>query len=308
MADVWEVKHYIEETGATIGQAAAHFGMPYVTLRYRARKAGIKLPAYGRRAAPLDCEECGKTFFRSKAHINDRVFCSVACWSAASRPALVCRGCKAPFQRDPLQPNRQYCTWACFKASRHVASQCVVCDVVFDSYLSTITKREQRRSSACCSQACRNVYTSILLGGDGTWVPGGRYNPKRRRGSRWGKARRQYLNRVNFTCEGCRAEAVEVHHLVPVAMGGDLYDSDNLMAVCKACHEHMHWQIDSGSFDWELMDALHAANLHEVVQLRKRILYYRPYKNRRQATWPQVDTPGVQTSLEGFLDRLRNTV
>jgi predicted HNH restriction endonuclease len=39
-----------------------------------------------------------------------------------------------------------------------------------------------------------------------------------------------------------------VHHLRPIAGGGDLVDFDNLMAVCAGCHENMHWQLREGYF------------------------------------------------------------
>lgn len=56
---------------------------------------------------------------------------------------------------------------------------------------------------------------------------------------------------VGGECEGCEGgPAIEVHHLRPRAMGGDLYAFDNLMAVCKDCHENMHIQLREGKF-WD---------------------------------------------------------
>ena len=164
------------------------------------------------------------------------------------RRALTCRGCAQDFPRNPRQPKRQYCTWECFKSSRHVSLICAVCETPFDSYLSEARKREARGHVACCSRACRNVRTSLVLGGDGTWAVGGRYGkPNQRPG--WTKLRRAYLKAVRGQCEGCGGCAAEVHHLQPLARGGELLEWSNLVAVCKGCHENMHAQLRAGAFD-----------------------------------------------------------
>lgn len=35
--------------------------------------------------------------------------------------------------------------------------------------------------------------------------------------------------------DGCEGEAVEVHHLVPIELGGS-NDDENLMSLCWSCH------------------------------------------------------------------------
>jgi 5-methylcytosine-specific restriction endonuclease McrA len=173
------------------------------------------------------------------------------------RRPIVCRGCGETFARMPEQPKRQYCTWDCFKRSRHVTLTCTVCSRAFDSYASEARKRTERGHVVCCSRACRNVHTSKLLGGAGTWVPGGRHAPSRRPSGIWRKARTEYLRGVGGMCEGCGERAIEVHHLHPVAAGGDLTSFDNLMAVCRDCHENMHTQIRAGAF-WCSFEAVGA--------------------------------------------------
>lgn len=164
------------------------------------------------------------------------------------RRPITCRGCGSSFARMPVQPRRQYCTWDCFKRSRHVTLVCSVCAAPFDSYKSEERKRQDRGHAACCSRACRNIFTSRLLGGDGTWVEGGRYDkPNQRPG--WAKTRRMYMRSVGGACEGCGASAIEVHHLRPLARGGELLDFDNLMAVCGVCHKGMHAALRAGLFD-----------------------------------------------------------
>lgn len=185
-----------------------------------------------------------------------RVFCDRECRKAFHRPPVACDGCGEPFLRCPQNPSKRYCSWECFKASRHVVLTCQVCGDDFDSYLSEQRKRDDRGHVPCCSRACRNVYTSLLLGGDGTWVEGGRYNPKRQRGHVWRVARKRYLDSVGWRCEPCgAAPATQVHHLHPTAAGGDLLDPDNLCAVCDDCHDNMHAQLRAGAF-WCSFDGM----------------------------------------------------
>lgn len=198
--------------------------------------------------AEVVCLQCRKVFHRPPSHIKERVFCGVSCRKDYFRQELLCPGCGATFHRDPRQPNRVYCTWECYKASRHQTVYCTVCQQPFDSYLSEVRKRSDRGHFPCCSRSCRNTLTSLLLGGNGYWVEGGKYEASRGRGYDWRVVRGKYLASVKYLCEGCEgALAVEVHHLHPVAGGGDLYAFDNLMAVCKDCHKIMHEQLRGGA-------------------------------------------------------------
>jgi|GEM_PF-6521888 len=198
----------------------------------------------------VKCCHCATIVWRSPSQLSASTFCSRVCRKSASRPDVQCRGCSATFARNPKEPLRQYCTWECFKASRHVVTTCQVCGVGFDSYVSEQAKRTERNHITCCSRACRNVYTSLLLGGDGTWSSD-RRSAKRRRGHQWRLTRAAYLKTVGPTCEGCSgAPITEVHHLHPVAGGGEPYSFDNLMAVCKPCHDLMHEQLRRGVF-WD---------------------------------------------------------
>lgn len=232
------------------------------------------------------CEVCGKTFDRRPSVVFDRTFCSRQrfgkstrtrpkkictickhqyvnknekhcsreCYMQSKRGLKTCRGCGALMVRDLNTSGKQYCTWDCFKKSRHVVLQCHVCGNSFESYLSEAKKREARGHKPCCSASCRNTYTSILLGGDGSWVVGGRYiKPGRSPRPGWRKIREAYMRSVGGRCEGCETEpAINVHHLHPIASGGELLDFDNLMAVCKSCHDNMHEQLRSGAFDCSL--------------------------------------------------------
>ena len=139
-----------------------------------------------------------------------------------------------------------------------------MCKITFDSYLSESRRRKVNGGVACCSRACRNVHTSLLLGGDGSWVAGGAYEKKPSRPG-WRKTRLEYLKSVGQTCEGCgdQTTVINVHHLHPTSDGGSLHSFDNLMAVCRDCHQNMHAQLREGAFDcyfeaveWEARHAI----------------------------------------------------
>lgn len=61
---------------------------------------------------------------------------------------------------------------------------------------------------------------------------------------KWVKCRKQYLS-SNIWCEECLKEgkhvpAVLVHHIKRIVDGGDIFDKDNLMALCDRCHREKH--------------------------------------------------------------------
>lgn len=41
-------------------------------------------------------------------------------------------------------------------------------------------------------------------------------------------------------CGGCQGRSVDVHERTPRSAGGSLFDPDNLLAVCRACHRWIH--------------------------------------------------------------------
>jgi 5-methylcytosine-specific restriction endonuclease McrA len=62
-------------------------------------------------------------------------------------------------------------------------------------------------------------------------------------GSRWPAARKAARRRDGDTCVyaatgGCRGR-LEVHHIVPVRLGGAPYDLDNLVTACRAHHSRL---------------------------------------------------------------------
>jgi 5-methylcytosine-specific restriction enzyme A len=57
--------------------------------------------------------------------------------------------------------------------------------------------------------------------------------------SDWSKLRKQFL-RQHPICAKCGRPAYIAHHIVPIDEGGKRLDDDNLMAMCRNCHEKHH--------------------------------------------------------------------
>lgn len=63
-------------------------------------------------------------------------------------------------------------------------------------------------------------------------------NDRRRPSSAaWRRAREAALQRDGYRCVQCGHAAEEVDHIVPRAMGGSVYDLNNLQSMCKPCHK-----------------------------------------------------------------------
>nr|DAG51093.1 MAG TPA: HNH endonuclease [Caudoviricetes sp.] len=59
--------------------------------------------------------------------------------------------------------------------------------------------------------------------------------------SRWRKLRAKILSRDHNLCQMCLKVgiyevATEVDHIKPTALGGDMFDPNNLQSLCKSCH------------------------------------------------------------------------
>lgn len=54
----------------------------------------------------------------------------------------------------------------------------------------------------------------------------------------WALRRKAVINRANGLCEICNSPAEEVHHKTYTRIGNE--QPDDLMAVCRACHELIH--------------------------------------------------------------------
>ena len=64
--------------------------------------------------------------------------------------------------------------------------------------------------------------------------------------SKWKRKRKAILKRDGYECQDCKRygrirEATEVHHIKHLEDAPELaYDNDNLISLCKACHNARH--------------------------------------------------------------------
>ena len=61
------------------------------------------------------------------------------------------------------------------------------------------------------------------------------------RNNSWFFVRKDVLRRDHYQCSICkqrfRKKELDVDHIIPVQMGGQLFDKDNLRTLCKTCHK-----------------------------------------------------------------------
>ena len=54
---------------------------------------------------------------------------------------------------------------------------------------------------------------------------------------RWAQVRRRVFDRNGYRCKVCgKAGKLECDHVIPLEDGGDMWDPDNLQAICRGCH------------------------------------------------------------------------
>lgn len=61
------------------------------------------------------------------------------------------------------------------------------------------------------------------------------------RNNSWYFVRKDILRRDRYSCRICkqrfRKKQLDVDHIIPVQMGGQLFDKNNLRTLCKECHK-----------------------------------------------------------------------
>ena len=202
----------------------------------------------------VKCDNCMEEFERYPSHIVGRknIFCSVECMKKYHRPTVLCIGCGEQFVSNPRMPKNQYCSWDCFKKSRWLEVVCFQCGKLFQKRLCEVEKAEKNGNKHMCSRACRNVYTSFHLGGDGTWVPGGKHHTPSwydgRYGWDWGEIRWEALKRWGYKCAQCATKKnLHVHHWEPYRISLD-NGQDNLVVLCRDCHVEKHEEYRKEGF------------------------------------------------------------
>ena len=75
--------------------------------------------------------------------------------------------------------------------------------------------------------------------------------PSHKRGynARWNKLRKA-KRQANPLCERCQAKGITriaelVHHITPLDKGGELLAWDNLMSLCRNCHDEIHMELNN---------------------------------------------------------------
>jgi 5-methylcytosine-specific restriction endonuclease McrA len=61
------------------------------------------------------------------------------------------------------------------------------------------------------------------------------------RNNSWFWVRKDVLRRDKYKCSICRQRLrkafLDVDHIIPLQMGGQIFDKDNLRTLCKECHK-----------------------------------------------------------------------
>lgn len=76
------------------------------------------------------------------------------------------------------------------------------------------------------------------------------------RGWNWRAFRQAAKRHFNWKCSECgHAGRLEVHHIVPVANGGAMFDMANIEVLCRKCHFARHRLLDPLRQEWQRMIA-----------------------------------------------------
>ena len=54
---------------------------------------------------------------------------------------------------------------------------------------------------------------------------------------KWKNKRLSVLQANGYECYICGGQADQVDHIIPRAKGGDVFDDDNLAAICRKCNQ-----------------------------------------------------------------------
>ena len=62
----------------------------------------------------------------------------------------------------------------------------------------------------------------------------------------WAAIREQVLSRAKWRCQACRLRRLDVHHVVKRSQGGSDFDLDQLVALCRWCHDQTDAPYERG--------------------------------------------------------------
>ncbi|SFR87832.1 5-methylcytosine-specific restriction endonuclease McrA [Halomicrobium zhouii] len=216
-----------------------------------------------------ECEECGVSFYSDYA----KKYCSSECHDRAvsydgennpnyrgGKETTACEICGADFEYYPSEKPGKFCSTCVesesWRTTPHLEGDanprwkggkrqytCDVCDVSFERYPSGV----YGEATLCCRD-CLAEWISEEFTGEGhpNWRGGG----NEAYGSGWDQVRSQALERDEYACVICGADAEtlgrnpDVHHIIPVRVFvespvfsmADAHTLDNVVSLCIACH------------------------------------------------------------------------
>jgi 5-methylcytosine-specific restriction protein A len=89
-----------------------------------------------------------------------------------------------------------------------------------------------------------------------------------RSSARWQRARAEARKRDGERCQRCgSSERLQVHHIVPLAKGGDRYALLNLVTLCQPCHA----EVGRGREDIVTRDSSHPSPGSREIHSRSRL-------------------------------------
>jgi hypothetical protein len=128
--------------------------------------------------------------------------------------------------------------------SRKVEVMCAECKNFFSVNKNTVGRKQNK------SHLCKACCTKLLLlnSGEGplnhNWKGGATLIGKKFYNSLlWKKLREEVFTRDNYTCQDCKKvdKKLQAHHLLPRATNLDKrLDVNNIISLCRPCHEKRH--------------------------------------------------------------------
>lgn len=233
-------KRYCKTCGKLIPKEKNRSWNEYKKKKYCSRKCCSLAHS---KTTSVSCDYCGKKIYRPPSHIYKHNFCSRECKKKffSSLKERTCIFCGSKFIVNSSTSNQKYCSFECFKNSRWEVVKCAYCGTEFKKRIGEIKRSEQNKSVHICSIDCRNRYTSLLLGGDGTWNKSKNPKPTQKKyGNDWQKQRRLVLELYEYMCYQCGStKNLQVHHWEPYSISCN-NSLDNLVVLCADCHNEIH--------------------------------------------------------------------
>jgi len=65
----------------------------------------------------------------------------------------------------------------------------------------------------------------------------------------WKERRKEMMEEADWTCENCSEKAIQLHHLNYNNLGNEIL-GDDVIALCKECHDEIHEKGESGYEDY----------------------------------------------------------